>query len=525
QNMLLTIAGKSCVTAPMVDLGADSLYLCGLSDSKIIDAANPGMTYLWSPSAGNATTQTVTVNTEGVYYVKVTNNKGCSGYDTVKVGVANVPVAAFTHNLVTCQGDSSYFTNLSEPSSGLSYLWDFDATGNSLEVHPVVKFSDAGEYLVTLVVTSDKGCKDTLAKPVNVFPLPVASFTAKDTCNGNALNLIDNSTITGGFPFVSVVAQTSWDFGDDTFHNWNAATDLLSERNPSLKSYDAGSYVIKLIATSNAGCKDTLEQYFTITPSGPSDCISPVVLNLGEDTYVCGDNYSITLNAGNSGAKYEWGSSNGFTSNAQIVTVSDTGYYWVKVDKGGGVVGADTIHIAKSDAIVAGIYLASSIINVGDTVQFIQLSEPDPINFYWNFGDGVYSTEENPTHIYYLPADYTVTMIVDNGFCADTVTKLVNVRELKKDIEEEYPDLFTEILYLNIYPNPTGGKFIIKLELESDADVKFQITDLLGKVFFEKQVVGDKVEETSDLSNLKAGVYILKVSAGSETRMIRFLKI
>jgi hypothetical protein len=66
---------------PNVDLGPDVVICIGYT--TMLDAGNPGATYLWSTGA---TSQTITVSTSGTYSVTVTNAGG-SGFDAVNVTV------------------------------------------------------------------------------------------------------------------------------------------------------------------------------------------------------------------------------------------------------------------------------------------------------------------------------------------------------------------------------------------------------------------------------------------------------
>lgn len=49
------------------------------------------------------------------------------------------------------------------------------------------------------------------------------------------------------------------------------------------------------------------------------------------------------------------------------------------------------------------------------SVQFVDRSEGIPTKWYWNFGDGVYSTVMNPLHVYGGIGRYTVTLEVENN--------------------------------------------------------------------------------------------------------------
>lgn len=60
------------------------------------------------------------------------------------------------------------------------------------------------------------------------------------------------------------------------------------------------------------------------------------------------------------------------------------------------------------------------------TVRFTDQSTPgqSPITgWLWNFGDGETSTEQNPTHVYAEPGEYTVTLTVTSADGADTMTR------------------------------------------------------------------------------------------------------
>lgn len=47
-------------------------------------------------------------------------------------------------------------------------------------------------------------------------------------------------------------------------------------------------------------------------------------------------------------------------------------------------------------------------------VHFTDLSTLDPFEWLWDFGDGTTSTEQNPTHTYYVEGDYTVSLTATN---------------------------------------------------------------------------------------------------------------
>jgi len=56
-------------------------------------------------------------------------------------------------------------------------------------------------------------------------------------------------------------------------------------------------------------------------------------------------------------------------------------------------------------------------------VQFTNLSSGTIDTYSWNFGDGGTSAEENPSHTYTTPGNYTVSLTVSSVFGSDTETK------------------------------------------------------------------------------------------------------
>jgi PKD repeat protein len=45
------------------------------------------------------------------------------------------------------------------------------------------------------------------------------------------------------------------------------------------------------------------------------------------------------------------------------------------------------------------------------------------LSYNWNFGNGTFSTLQNPSVFYNQPGEYTVRLITTNGIIADTLTK------------------------------------------------------------------------------------------------------
>lgn len=70
----------------------------------------------------------------------------------------------------------------------------------------------------------------------------------------------------------------------------------------------------------------------------------------------------------------------------------------------------------------------------GTGVTFTDLSAGSPASWSWEFGDGITSTEQSPTHTYAAPDDYSVKLTATNAGGSDSVTKIVTVSAPANDL-------------------------------------------------------------------------------------------
>lgn len=148
------------------------IRLCEGGEQEI--AAPAGFAgYMWSTGE---TGESIRVNTEGTYWVEVTDADGCTGRsDTARVVRIEEEVAIEpAGDLSLCDGDS---LTLSAPPGYESYAWSTGETTASIVVRT------AGSYRVT--VTAAGGCEITSdAANVSVVPLPAKPAIAR---NGDTL--------------------------------------------------------------------------------------------------------------------------------------------------------------------------------------------------------------------------------------------------------------------------------------------------------------------------------------------------
>ena len=67
------------------------------------------------------------------------------------------------------------------------------------------------------------------------------------------------------------------------------------------------------------------------------------------------------------------------------------------------------------------------------TIQFTDLSENDPTSWFWDFGNGDTSTEQNPGYAYFETGTFTVSLVASNVFGADTVVQSDLITVINED--------------------------------------------------------------------------------------------
>lgn len=217
--------------------------------SAVLDAGNPGNTYVWAP--GGQTSQTITVSNAGQYAVTITNSNGCSATVTTTVNVDPIPNVDFTPNDV-CIGEPINFQDISTVATGniTGWFWDLGDGNVSQLQDPIHNYSSAGTFNVTLQITTAAGCSASVSKTVTVYPLPVPDFTFTGICQGQNVNFTNASTVWAGN-----INSWQWNFGDGG---------TSSQQNPSHQFTTPGTYNVSLVVATAGGCADSITKQVTI---------------------------------------------------------------------------------------------------------------------------------------------------------------------------------------------------------------------------------------------------------------------
>ena len=382
----------------------------------------------------NPTDELVVYTTE----ITVSNAHGCTSTDAVDVEVGPYLNAQFD---VVAQGCTPVEANIINQSEGAAaFIWNFnDGSAPSNEANPTHTFVNAtGEdvtYQVELIAMSAYGCADTIAVGVEVYATPTAEFTVSP-----AIQTYPNTTV--GINNLSAASSSAiqhWSFGDGA----EVATDQ-----PIFHTYNSwGTYNLTLLV-DNGFCADAHTEVITILSPNPvasftgsgSGC-APLAVDF--------ENHS------SHGAQYIWDFDDDVMTSEESPTHVFTrpGVYNVSLTVIGyegqeeQIIQYGAVEVFPS-ASAAFVNSPTEVIVPDQPVDFVNLSDVDATEFFWDFGDGQFSTDKDPIHFYTEPGIYTVSLTANNSFNCPTTYTLEHAVEATVGGFMEFPTAFT--------PN-TGG--------------------------------------------------------------------
>jgi large repetitive protein len=418
-------------TIPVVDLGSD-ISQCG--GQVLLNAGNPGSTYLWSNSA---TTQSISVTESGNYFVAVSGACGTIVSEPVNVSINPSPIVDIVNDSPVCNTT----VTLDAGNPGSTFLW---TPGNATTQEFVALTSG----LYTVVVTNAFNCSTTQSTQVIIDNnIPIVNLgndisqcggqVTLDAGNAGASYLwnfnnaqtqtiqvnqsgtytvnVTNACGTGtGSIDVEIgttpVASISQNINGcnsvilsvgtqpaGTSFDWNNG----AGSNPTFEATSSGTYSV--VVTNSATCSIELSTNVTIFNQNP-------VIDLGSNIVTCG---SVTLDAQNPGATYLW--STGATT--QTISISQTPLSPISVT----VTNACGSTTSNAIAVLISTNLP---VNLGNDVSSCNTatldagSQPAGSTFVWSDANGVIPGS-NQTLIVTTSGTYSVLVTAPDG-CTGT---------------------------------------------------------------------------------------------------------
>lgn len=381
------------------------------------------------------------------------NGFGCTRQSQQQITVFPEVQALFTADnsiMAGCNPLHLQFQNQSQRAH--QYSWSFgDGTASTASNPANVFYTGSTQesfYNVLLEARSTFGCKDTISKQVQVYPVPVADLfvTPHSQTYPNTSVVAHNLSSDGNWQYI-------WDLGDGTqlakldkspvFHNyvWEPG------------DYATRYYTVRLFA-GNDFCNDTISQKVEVLAPFP-------IVGFEPSAQGCPPLEVQFRNETEYGKVFLWDFADGNFSDLEHPRhiFHDPGEYLVKllVSGEGGVDSAyQTITVFEPPT--ADFRVTPPVVQLPyESVRMVNLSSLAAY-YEWHMGDGTVYYEFEPEHKYEREGNYDITLIVGSDTqpqCFDQITKAGAVMA-EENCRIIFPNAFT--------PNttgPTGGQYVV----------------------------------------------------------------
>lgn len=472
---------------------------------------------------------TYTYSQEGIYNIQlaVSDTNGCTDTTIQQITINPQPNSLFTYNK-ECLNDVIQFTNLSTisaPASITAYKWYFGTPANdsSSFINPKFTYNTSGNFVVTLITTSNNGCQHAYTDTLHINKYVDASIILPDDtlCKGQSYSFIDNSNYANTLP-----AQWQWSISGANVGNQNPQ---------SLTFHQSGLQQVRLIVTSADNCMDSVKTNvfiknqpiasFTATPQ-----VSAPPLN------------TVLQYTGTPGVSLAWdlGDNTTETGSAVTHTYQQVGLYLVTLIATDANGCSDTatrtmnVVVPVFDVLLNNlvctetngyVQLQATVQNLSTvTITSMQLegwiegAQPALDNWQGELFIGNSLNYQTPYSLQ-LPSEgsmYCCLRIKDiSGIISDTT--------LNKTLCVSLQNAFT---IFSPFPNPITGEFSMHIILPIADEAVITITDIQGKLIYEQAFSFTAGLHTlhMDASFLSAGVYAVAVYYRGERQVVRLLK-
>jgi PKD repeat protein len=490
---------------PHIDFGG-SIFHCKAQYTLQPEERQSYYTYEWKweeTTIGSG--ETLIATADGKYSLTVTNILyGCQSAEEVHLSLNNPLQPQLGEDREACG-----YLVLDAHNPNAEYLWNTGAITREITVN------ESGAYHV--YVRDAEGCEGRDTVHVVIYEMPVASL-------GDDVFLCDNETMTLQIPANAVGSSYWWNTGATT---------------ETIIAASAGIYSVRIIhANGICVATDTIQIF---TKSAP-------VITFEGDKYIC-NQQPITLNQNNLyyADEIRWTYPNGQTTTGIEISTNQNGIHQVYVRNTNGctATGSVVVHAGETNSIAN--FMVSSKNNLNDVLQFVNLSYPEPLSYQWEVENRLFSTEENPQLTLYAGATwmtkdtFNVRLTVSDGACPVSKVKQIvilpetaGIKLFDMETDEEtminsqtaMPNTnYVDVLDAAIYPNPTStGRFTVTVNLTAPENLRIVIFNISGHIMERKIAnAADYFQIHFNTYNYSSGIYLVHLSAGEKTRLLKVI--
>jgi gliding motility-associated-like protein len=366
----------------------------------------------------------VTWGAQGAGSIRVTevNALGCDSTDTLHVTIQPTPVPVLTGPSIACERKSYIYKVKSVPAH--TYAWN--VTGGSAsqlnDTMILVYWTAAGSGTVSVHETNAQGCDSivSFAVTIHATPTPVISGPALLCAYTSA---VYTSPVNAGSAY-------QWTVTGGT---------IVGPSNVSVARVlwgNAGNGTLSVRETNILGCDSTVSFNVTIKSRPIPHIKGSTITCAGPTVYYYTDTTSIFA-----GETYFWETDAGTilsgSSSSQISVQWPTpGNHLVRLTKTNPVTNCDSIVILPVyvDSVIKPVLSANTFTGCIPLSVVFRGNTPIPgYKYLWDFGDGDFSTNANPSYVYLTPGTFVVKLIVQNANgCKDSIWGQTIVNSIPK---------------------------------------------------------------------------------------------
>lgn len=464
---------------------------------------------------------------------------------------------------VNITGNSATFQDQSSADGTITgYNWTFGDGETSTEQNPTYTYAHAGVYEVCLTIFAhNPDCHATFCHHINIE-------AHSDTCHaGYSVHQPDPHFLSFDFTDLSQgsssIISWNWDFGDGS---------TSSDQNPSHVFESPGTYLVCLFIEDADGCSSHYCHELIVPHPVEDHC------QAGFDIHHIDQEHLSVIFSDNStsdGHVVEWlwdfgdGSSSTDQNPTHVYEAAGTYTVCLFITDSNGC----SSHFCHEVTLHHEAHHCDAFFTFHRphqdhyTVNFTDNSASDTgiHSWYWDFGDGSFSSEQNPSHAYDHPGTYLVCLFISDAdsscvshFCHHVVIhqatmddhndhvaqRRVNSNSDFVVIPKDQPEaemiekaainrlIATDAAsnefnnFVHQSPNPFNETVSIQFYIEQEASVRVFIYNMTGNLVFNsvQNLPKGYFNKEINVDNLLEGIYIMKVDINGESWIRKIVK-
>ncbi len=468
----------------------------------------------------------ITFNSTGIKTIRldVQGSNGCESSYTEDIEILTAPTPDFSSS-IGCQNEESTFTDITVVSGNpiVSWLWTIDGSTYTTQNITHV-FEDPGIFDVSLEITGQNFCSETIIRTVEIRELPSVDFIVTGECENQLIQATDES-IEVQDPIVS----RRWLLDGENVGNGEQLF---------LESLNNDSYELALELETSTGCTISGIQTLEINTSPVSSFISSRTYGIPND--------QLTFTNTSSGSiSHHWildGEMRSSDTSTENITFLNPGIYGVGIVTENSLGCLDTatqeilIAIPEVDLKVGNFELVDEN-GIGKIFLEINNSSNLPVELtdvqvilesQFSVNEQVLAfIDVGETELVTLNVGVPLTVSEPSYFCVRLNSQYVNFPDINPIDNEKCLTIQPLVSIEDPFPNPVNDQFRLKVVLPDGGEADLMLINSAGKIQQRETFNADSGLNNFfvEMDNLDPGVYFVTVTVLGTIHKRKIIKL